>query len=175
MRTTTAAPPSIDAALRAGLRWLYATIQPADALIERRGARITTGQRVLMFVPISATGNPLIVVDLLDVHWAISTFSPPLHSLPADELPGLARELALLGVPAGAQHYHGITGIIVLDVPAHPTLIDAVLRYDRGCPRHDTRLCEAPVRDGGKACTWHAEGHRRAVWPLIDAHRKEAE
>ena len=76
MRTTTAAPPSIDAALRAGLRWLYATIQPADALIERRGARITTGQRVLRFVPISATGNPLIVVDLLDVHWAISTFSP---------------------------------------------------------------------------------------------------
>jgi hypothetical protein len=66
------------------------------------------------FVPISAKGNPLIVVDLLDVHWAISTFSPPLNSLPADELPGLARELALLSVPARAQNYHGIAGTIVL-------------------------------------------------------------
>jgi hypothetical protein len=37
------------------------------ALIERRGARIATGQRVLRFVPISAKGNPLIVVDLLDM------------------------------------------------------------------------------------------------------------
>ena len=120
----------------------------------------------MRFLPISGgTGNPLIVVDLRNVQWGVSTFSPPLNSLPADELPSLARELAALGIPSGAQHYHGITGTIVLDVPAHPTLIDAVRRYDRGCPRHDTQLCEAPVRDGGKGCTWHVDGQRRAICP----------
>jgi hypothetical protein len=165
----TAAPPSIDAALRAGLRWLYATEQPPEALVERRGAKITTAERSLRFVPISSSANPLIVVDLLDVHWGIGAFTPPLNALPPDELPNLATELAALGAPAGAQHYHGITGTIALRSPAHPSLIEAVHRYDRGCPRHDTQLCEAPVRHGGKGCRWHSDGHRRAVWPHIGA------
>ena len=165
--TTAAAPPSLDAALRAGLHWLYATVQPPDAVVERRGAKLTTADRTLRFVPISATGNPLIVVDLLDVHWGVSAFSPPLNALPPDELPVLATALAAFKIPSGAQHYHGITGTVVLDTPAHTTLIDAVHRYDRGCPRHETRLCEAPLRHGGKSCTWHADGHRRAIWPAI--------
>lgn len=165
MTTTVGAPPSIDAALAAGLRWLYATVQPADALVERRGARFETAGRSLRFVPISATGKPLIVVDLLDVHWERGSFSPSLNPLPPDELPSLATELASLGIPSNAQRYHGVTGTIVLDVPVHHTLIAAVLRYDRGCPRHDTQLCDTPVRDGGWACTWHADGHRRAIWP----------
>jgi hypothetical protein len=163
----TTAPPNLKAALRAGLHWLYATEQPPDALIERRGATINTAERSLRFMPISANGNPLIVVDLLDVHWGISGFSPPLNSLPPDELPILATELTALGVPAGAQHYHGITGTIALDAPAHPSLLDAVRRYDHGCPRHDTQLCEAPVRHGGKGCPWRATGHHRAVWPHV--------
>lgn len=163
----TAAPPSLDAALRAGLRWIYATEQPADAVVERRGAQITTAERSLRFVPISASGNPLIVVDLLNVHWGIGGFSPALNALPTNELPSLATQLAPMGIPACALHYHGITGTIVLDAPAHPSLIEAVRRYNRGCPRHDTQLCEAPIRDGGKSCSWHADGHRRANWPTI--------
>jgi hypothetical protein len=168
MTLATMAPPSLEGALRAGLHWLYATEQPPDALVERRGAKITTTERSLRFLPISASDNPLIVVDLLEVHWAIASFSPPLNALPPDELPGVATELRALGIPSGAQHYHGITGTIVLDVPAHPSLIAAVHRYDRGCPKHDTQVCEAPVRDGGKACTWHADGHRRANWPVVE-------
>jgi hypothetical protein len=46
----------------------------------------------LRFVPINSSGNPLIVVDLLDVHWGIGSFSPPLNALPPDELPSLATE-----------------------------------------------------------------------------------
>ena len=169
MTTTlvTETPPSLDAALQAGLRWLYATAQPPGAVVERRGAKITTAERSLRFAPISASGNPLIVVDLLDVHWGIGAFSPPLNALPPTELRALAAELAVTGVPACAQHYHGITGTIVLDAPAHRSLIEAVHRYDRGCPRHDTQVCEAPVRHGGKSCSWHADGHRRAIWPAI--------
>jgi hypothetical protein len=166
--TTPAAAPSLDAALRAGLHWLYATEQPPDAVVERRGAKLITAERSLRFVPLSASSTPLIVVDLLDVHWGVSGFSPPLNALPPDELPSLATELGLLQITSGAQHYHGITGTIVLDTPAHPSLIDAVHRYDRGCPRHDTHLCEAPVRHGGKSCTWHADGHQRAIWPAIE-------
>jgi hypothetical protein len=74
-------PTSLEAALRAGLRWLYATEQSRGAVVERRGAKITTVERSLRVVPISATGNPLIVVDLLDVQWAVGGLSPPLtHS-----------------------------------------------------------------------------------------------
>lgn len=164
----TAVPPRLEKPLRSGLRWLYATEQPPDAIVERRGAKLITAERTLRFLPISTNGKPLIVVDLLDVHWGISAYSPPLNALPPDELPCLATELAGLGIPSVAQHYHGITGTIVLDVAAHPSLIEAVHRYDRGCPRHETQLCEAPVRHGGKSCTWHADGHSRAIWPTAD-------
>jgi hypothetical protein len=161
------APPTLDAALRAGLRWLYATEQPSEALVERRGAKLTTAERSLRFVP-TISGTPLIVVELLAVHWGIGSFSPPLNALPPDELLSLATALVVGGVPACAQHYHGIIGTIALDPPAHPSLLEAVHRYDRGCPRHDNQLCEAPVRHGGKSCSWHAEGHGRAVWPHIE-------
>lgn len=163
----TPAPPALESALRAGLRWLYATKQPSDALVERRGAKLITTERTLRFVPVSADGNPLIVVDLPAVHWGVSNFSPPLNALPPNELPTLASELAELGIPTSALHYHGITGTIALDVPAHPSLQEAVRRYDRGCPWHHTQVCEAPIRDGGQACPWHADGHRRAIWPAI--------
>jgi len=170
MAAATSAPPSIDVALAAGLRWLYATAQPVGAVVERRGALVTTAERLLRFVPVSATNNPLIVVDLLDVHWGLSAVGPPLNSLPPDELPILATELAALGIPSSAQHYHHITGTIVLDAHAHPSLVAAVRRYDRGCPRHGGHVCGAPVRDGGKSCSWHADGHRRAIRPRIQAN-----
>lgn len=160
---------TLELALHAGLRWLYATEQPSEALVERSGAKITTAERVLRFVPLSVGGNPLIVVDLLTVHWGLGELSPPLNALPADELPTFASELAELGIPTSALHYHGITGTITLDVPAHPSLQEAVRRYDRGCPWHHTHVCDAPVRDGGKGCPWHADGHHRAIWPTITA------
>lgn len=167
--TLTPAPPALESAQRAGLRWLYATEQPSDALVERRGAKLITTERTLRFVPVSGDGNPLIVVDLPAVHWGVGNFSPPLNSLPPNELPTLASELADLGIPTSALHYHGITGTITLDAPAHPSLQEAVRRYDRGCPWHHTQVCEAPIRDGGQACRWHDDGHRRAIWPCITA------
>ncbi|EFG78444.1 hypothetical protein HMPREF0591_1651 [Mycobacterium parascrofulaceum ATCC BAA-614] len=163
----TPARPVLETALRAGLRWLYATEQPADALVERRGAKIATADRALRFVPVSGDGNPLIVVDLLTVHWGVGASSPPLNALPPNELPVLASELARLGIPICALHYHGITGTISLDAPVHPSLQAAVLCYDRGCPWHHTQVCEAPIRDGGMACSWHTDGHRRAIWPTL--------
>ena len=168
----TAAPSSLDGALRAGLCWLYATEQPPNAVVERRGAKITTAARSLRFLPISATGTPLIVVDLLTVHWGTGALSPPLGALPPDELPSLAAELAAIGILAAALHYHGITGTIELDAPAHASLIEAINRNHRGCPYHHSLVCDAPMRDGGKSCSWLAEGRRAAIWPDTSAHQR---
>jgi hypothetical protein len=117
------------------------------ALVERRGAKITTAERSLRFVPTSSSGNPLIVVDLLDVHWGIGSFSPPLNAVPPDELLSLATELAALGVPACAQHYHGITGTIALDSPRAPQPAGGGAPLRPGLPsaRHST------VRSAGTA------------------------
>ena len=154
--STHRAPAGLGTALRAGLRWLYRTAQPPDALVARSGATLRTRDRTLRFVPVSAaTGTPLIVVDLLDIHWRARALSPPLNALPTDELPSLATELAALGIPAAARHYHPITGTIVLDVPAHPTLVAAVRRHDL-------------LRDAGNACGRPAEEHGRAIWPHLE-------
>lgn len=165
--TLSPTPLTLEMVLRAGLRWLYVTEQPAGALVERRGARILTTDRALRFVPIASDGHPLIVVDILTAHWGVGVWSPPLNALPRDELPALANELVTLGIGSGALHYHGITGTIALDAPAHASLQAAVHRYDRGCPWHHTLVCEAPKRDGGQACSWHDDGHRRAAWPVV--------
>lgn len=158
--------PTLRRALTAGLRWLYSTVQPDTALVERRGAQLTVNPRILRFIPISVCGNPLIVVDLArDIRWGLGQLSPPLNTLPPDELPALLAELNQLDIPTNATGYHGITGTVSLGQPAHPSLVAAVHRFDRGCPYHRSQVCEAPLRDGGQACSWHSDGHRAAIWP----------
>lgn len=173
MTIDTSAPLSIDVVLAAGLRWFYVTARPADAVVERRGACMKTADRVLRFVPVSATDNPLIVVDLLDVHWGLS--SEPTTELTAPQrIAILGTELATLRIPSSAQHYLGITGTVVLDAPAHPSLVQVLcctpLR-PRLSPTRQPGLRSPRVRDGGRGCTWHVDGHRRAIWPLIDANQ----
>jgi hypothetical protein len=158
-------PPSIEAGLAAGLRWLYRTVQPDNALIDWRGACLTATGRRLRILPVFTAGTPLIIVDADLLRWGADTTSVALNTLPVNELPWLARQLAALGISAAQQHYHSVTGVIALDVPAHPSLRAAVQRYARGCPRHRSGVCEAPIRDGGHCCAWRAEGRRAAIWP----------
>lgn len=164
--TTVIVPPAVTA-VTAGLCWLYDTIQPADALIERRGARLTVGDRVLRFLPIGPAKTPLIVVDVVDVRWGLGAAGRPLNTLPRGELDALSDELARLNIPTTAMRYHGITGTVALDVPAHPSVLAAVERFDQGCPYHHSQVCEAPVRDRGQGCTWHIRGHQAAIWPHL--------
>jgi hypothetical protein len=165
---------SIEAGLSAGLRWLYGTVQPDNALVEPRGACLTVTGRRLRFLPVSAAGTPLIVVDTNAVHWAAGPTSPALNTLPATELRCLASELAALGIPAGRHHYHSLTGTIVLDSPAHCSLRAAVERFARGCPRHHGTTCDAPNVEGGHSCTWRAEGRRAAIWPDVGANQGDS-
>ena len=163
--TVTAERLSIQAGLCAGLRWLYGTVQPDDALVEPRGVCLAASGRRLRFVPVATAGTPLIVVDTDVARWGAGPISPALNTLPATESPCLAAELAALGIPAGRQHYHSLTGTIVLDAPAHCSLRAAVARYARGCPRHHSATCDAPTGDGGHCCAWRTAGRRAAIWP----------
>lgn len=149
------------AALGAGLRWLYSTEQPANALVERGGVRIATAERIVRFLPVGIDGDPLIIVD--------AAGGPASGVLPEAELPSLAGRLGALGVATQLWHYHGTTGTIVLASPAHPTLRAAVDRFSRGCPWHHSQVCDAPVSAGGQGCTWHLDGHKAAVWPHVTA------
>jgi hypothetical protein len=165
-RLVTVTDPAV--VLAAGLRWLYGTVQHDDAIVDRRGATLPVRRnRNFRFVPVSSSGTPLVIVDVANIQWALGPVSPPLNPLGADELPCLTKQLVALGIPPGAQHYHGITGTLVLDLPAHRTLRAAVHRYDAGCPRHHTQLCGAPVHFGGQSCPWYADGRRRALWPTV--------
>jgi hypothetical protein len=164
---------SIEAGLCAGLRWLYGTEQPDNALVDYRGARLTVTGRRLRFLPVSAVGTPLIVVDADFLRWGADTTSVALNTLPGNELPCLARQLTTLGIRAGQQHYHSVTGTIALDAPAHPSLRRAVQRHVRGCPRHHSVVCEAAMRDGGQSCAWRAEARRAAIWPDAAASQRD--
>ncbi len=163
--TTTLRHTSIEQALTAGLRWLYHTEQPEQALVERCGVRITVPARSLRFLPIGDGGAPLVIVDADLPRWTPTCRSAGPCTLPEAELTALADELTKRGLPPASWHYHGSTGTVVLSLPAHPTLRAAVDRYSHGCPWHHTLVCDAPVSVGGQACPWHINGHNAAAWP----------
>ena len=165
--TTTLARASLDAALSAGLRWLYLTEQSDDALVEHVGARIAAVGRHLGFRPTAADGHPLIVVDADLPRWATTTTHRPANPLTDDELATIADELTDVGVHPGEWHCHTITSTIVLGTPAHHSLRAAVARYANGCPYHHDLVCDAPIKDGGQACPWHTRGHQAAIWPTL--------
>ena len=154
-------------ALDAGLCWLYSTVQPNNALVERGGVRMTTGERILRFLPVGVDGDPLIIVDAQIPRWSRATTGPTPGSLPEAELRSLAEQLAELGVPAHSWQYHSTTGTVALAAPAHPSLRAAVDRFSQGCPWHHSHVCDAPISAGGHGCTWHAQGHDAAIWPQV--------
>jgi hypothetical protein len=98
--TVSAERLSIEDGLCAGLRWLYGTVQPDNALVDCRGACLTVTGRRLRFLPVSTAGTPLIVVDADFLRWGVDTTSVALNTLPGNELPCLTRQLAGAGHPA---------------------------------------------------------------------------
>lgn len=168
MTSASFARVTLDAALSVGLRWLYATEQPTDALVEPGGARLAAVGRHLRFLPTGGdSGNPLIVVDADIPHWVPVNSGPPLCTLSRTELDTVAEELANIGVAPSQWQCHTITSTIVLKTPAHPSLRAAVERYRAGCPYHHSLVCDAPVGCGGQGCPWHAAGRDRARWPQL--------
>lgn len=168
MRTTLAAP-TLSAALDAGLRWLYSTEQPDNALVERCGVRIISGDRIVRFLPVGVEGNPLIILDAHIPRWSPRPTAVGIGTLPECELASVAGQLRELGVSSSRWHYHSTTGTIVLASLAHASLRAAIDRLSAGCPWHHSQVCDAPIGVGGQGCTWHADGHNAAVWPSVEA------
>lgn len=164
--TTTLAVPTFSAALDAGLRWLYATEQPGNALVERCGVRMVAGDRLVRFLPVGVDGNPLIILDARP-RWKPVTTAPGIGILPESELGAVVAQLRALGVETNHWQYHTTTGMIMLSILAHPSLRAAIERFSIGCPWHHSQVCDAPISAGGQGCTWHPEGHNAAVWPSV--------
>lgn len=163
--TTTLAHDIFDAALTAGLDWLYHTEQPAHALVERCGVRITTSTRRLRFLPMGLDGAPVIVVELEPARMHIREAHRAACTLSENELSALADTLADRGLHPGHCHLHDDHGAVAMQDLAHPSLRAAVARYSCGCPWHHTLVCDAPISAGGQACPWHTDGHNAAIWP----------
>ena len=169
--STTLAAPSFSAALDAGLRWLYTTEQPGNALVERCGVRIISGDRIVRFLPVGVEGNPLIILDARIPRWSPRP-AIGVGTLPECEFDAVAAQLRELGVVSSRWHYHSTTGTIVLSHLAHASLRAAIDRFSAGCPWHHSQVCDAPISAGGQRCTWHTDGHNAAVWPTIAAARR---
>jgi hypothetical protein len=156
---------TVTGVLVAGLRWIYDTEQPAEALDQHHGVTSpeVNGRRY-SFCPWGLDGMVVVVVDVArPVYLPGGGVENPLGG-PA-EVAGLVTALAALGRRAvktwgGAEG--NSTASVALAGRAHPTLTAAVNRYLQGCPTHDTVFCS---RDG---CRWFADGNAllvRPTWP----------
>ncbi|MGD9989399.1 hypothetical protein [Pseudonocardia sp.] len=145
---TASLDPDVVDALDAGLRWLFDTEQPDNALAPF-AASLDAAERHLTFNPawhpIGQPARPRI--------W-LSTW--PITELSDRELVAFKRALAAR-VPV---HSTPARDGWLLARDAHPSLLAAVGRhYDPGCPEHGNRQCE--LRDD---CPWRPEG-RAALRP----------
>lgn len=151
--------------LTAGLAWLIGTEQPAEALTTHHGVGRGTGDRRFRFVP-SPTW-PIIVMEL--THPARDQRGNLLNPLTKHDVKALHVDLIRRGQTIRST-WNGVgcdTVSVALGGTVHPTLLDAVETYHRGCPVHHTVFC-SPDRNG---CDWYATGNRHLVkpaWPDLE-------
>jgi hypothetical protein len=159
--------PSRKAVLEAGLRWLFDTCQPDDAILHHGGSPIFPADdgRTYRFVPAGPGGKPVIVVNVghpqreqrRGRHGAEWVLTNPLAPNELAEISAVLQEL-------GRKVWHtwnghpSQTGSVALEKQAHTSLRSCVYRYSQGCPTHRTVFC---ARD--KACRWYATGHAKIV------------
>lgn len=171
-------PVQTRAVLSAALTWLFHTVQPASALASHQGCTYAVGDRTYRFSPSgTAARQPTLTVEVRHPRWDYTTIPPRMRN-PLDwteELPALSALLAEIGHPittwstappaVGAPH----TVVLILAGAAHPTLRNAVRRYEAGCPRHGHTCGTLP---SGPACTW-MKGIADLIaptWPTDAAH-----
>lgn len=155
--------------LAAGLRWLYGTEQPADAVLSHHGISVSDpdagANRWYSFVPSGALQRPVVVVHVSRPEWAgTGTGMYPANPLDVDELVAVQLDLATLDVVVHGtwNGFPGHSGSVGLTRPARPSLLAAVDRYRAGCADHLGQiLCSW---DG---CPWYAAGEARIVRPQL--------
>ncbi|MUL61192.1 hypothetical protein B5P44_01165 [Mycobacterium sp. CBMA 213] len=144
-------------ALVAGLRWLFDTPQPSDAIVHHLGDRLpSAANRLLRFIPDQGAGLAAISVQVTRVRFSTNS-RVPLNPLYPGEIAALAELVDDLGVPVRGTWGGNPSqfGGVVLDARAHASLASAVDRYQRGCPRHEGSVfCR---------CGWYQVGQKKLV------------
>jgi hypothetical protein len=166
------APEEIIPTLRSGLRWLYRSTQPDDAIVTHLGLYLPAlATRHFSFIPRGYHGHPVITVQVVEPRYRDD--APPANPLAPGELEDLARVLADLGVEVdGTWNGHpGVNGSLRLAEPCHPTLADAVNRYRAGCQTHTKFYGGKAEGDVFCKCGWYATGHARLIKPSPPAPR----
>lgn len=154
-------PLPTQQALQAGLTWLHHIPQPDTALINHRGLALrTTTNRTLRFVAAGTQGKAVIALDVTRLTWEHNgTELIPTDRIGPTELTDLKTLLATLGAKTMTTYNgHPTTGAFLLQQPAHPTLTNAVARYQAGCPTHPHHgvLC---------TCGWYQRGRAHIIHP----------
>lgn len=150
--------------LLSGLRWLYDTEQPNNAILQHHGERLDSlGNRHVTFCPAGNAGRVVIILHV--THVDVGACWPARNPLRPGELDHLADLLTDIGetvVDRWNGHPH-VTGSIALARPAHPSLQAAVQRYYAGCPTHNTVFCDCGwFRSGDDAATHLRQVHEHA-------------
>lgn len=152
--------------ITAGLRWVYETEQPGDAVLQHHGLSLPVVEnRRFSFCPTGWAEHVVIVVSVAKVELG-GPYEPPRNPLAPDELVAVTAALADLGADV-VKTWNGhpsITGSLALTRPAHPSLVAAVKRYHAGCPQHRTVFCGSKV-----GCSWYRDGYARIVQPIAPA------
>lgn len=141
--------------LTAGLAWLIDTVQPGGVLTTQHGVARSTRDRWFRFVP-SPTW-PIIVMQTHPVHGERDNLlnSHDVKALHAD----LIRRGHLIRSTWNGASCETVS--VALGGAVHPTLLDAVETYHRGCPEHGEVFC-SPRRNG---CRWYDNGNRGLILP----------
>lgn len=156
--------PHKHAVLAGGLRWLYATEQPDQAILSHHGISIHARDgRTYQFVPEGAECAPVVVVKVTEPEWDGPDPLPLRNPLAPGELEALAGLLAASGYPVRDtwNGHPAATGSVGLRRTAHPLLLAAVGRYREGCPHHAGPLCS------WHGCHWYRDGSDLVIRPRI--------
>jgi len=151
------------AVLRAGLAWLYDTVQPDDAIPDHHGYGARAGDRRYRFVGRGANGLPVVVASVAEPAYDKTHIDWPLLNPIGGQGEMEALVAALTGLGAQVREWwngFGESGSVGLVRPAHPSLRAGLARYSAGCPTHNTVFC-------GPGCRWLASGYARAVEPAF--------
>lgn len=164
-------PHQAAGTLRAGLAWLFHTVQPDTAIMSHHGVMSpVVGDRRYDFTPRGAHGRPVVVMNVAHPQWDRSGRDNVLtNGLLRGELDALELALRHLGYESydtwnGAEGCE--TGSVGLAQLAHPSQLAVVANYNRGCPEHGGSVF---CRPAGNGCDWSTAERKLAVqpsWPV---------